>query len=119
VDPALSQPEVVVFLAEPHALSALVVLANYGREGNENVIIPFAAGCQSIGIYPYRESLSPRPRGVVGLVDLSARLQLKQRCGDNLFSFAVPYKLFQEMEANVEGSFLQRHTWEKLVGGAP
>jgi len=44
------EPQVIVFLANPHQLSALVVLANYGREGNEHVTVPFAAGCQQIGI---------------------------------------------------------------------
>ena len=34
--------------------------------GNENVIIPDAAGCQTIGIAPYREAQSERPRAVVG-----------------------------------------------------
>ena len=49
-------PRTVVFFADPDELSALVVLANYGRGDNENVIIPYAAGCQTIGIYPYREA---------------------------------------------------------------
>jgi uncharacterized protein (DUF169 family) len=109
-------PQVVIFLANPNQLSALVVLANYGRSGNENVIVPFAAGCQSVGIYPYREGTSGEPRAVVGLVDLSARLQLKERVGDDLLSFAVPFRMFQEMEGNVEGSFLERPTWRTLVG---
>ena len=74
-------PKVVVFLANPDQLSALVVLANYEAPTNENVIIPFAAGCQSIGIDPFREAASDTPRAVAGLVDLSARLQLKRRIG--------------------------------------
>jgi hypothetical protein len=35
--------------------------------------------------------------------------------GGNVLSFAVPFPLFQEMEANVAGSFLQRHTWQQLL----
>ncbi|MBI5017850.1 MAG: DUF169 domain-containing protein [Deltaproteobacteria bacterium] len=116
VDPGREEPQVVVLLADPNQLSALVILANYGRGYNENVIVPFAAGCQSIGLYPYREGRSETPRAVMGLVDLSARLQLKPRMGDNLFSFAVPYRMFQEMEADVPGSFLDRPTWKKLTG---
>ena len=34
----------------------MVVLANYDRGDNHNVIIPYAAGCQTIGIYPYQEA---------------------------------------------------------------
>jgi uncharacterized protein (DUF169 family) len=50
VDREKEAPEIIVFLATPDQLSALVILANYGRKGNENVIIPYAAGCQTIGI---------------------------------------------------------------------
>jgi uncharacterized protein (DUF169 family) len=108
-------PQTVIFFADPDELSALVVLANYGRGSNENVIIPFAAGCQTIGIYPYREAESDQPRAVVGLTDLSARLSIRKQLGDNILSFAMPFALFQEMEANVAGSFLQRHTWQELL----
>jgi len=108
------RPEIIVFLADPDQLSALVILANYGRKGNENAFIPYAAGCQAIGIYPYREAQAENPRAVVGLTDLSARNNLKKQLGSNLFSLAVPLAMFQEMEKNVPGSFLQRNTWKTL-----
>ena len=69
----------------------------------------------SIGIYAYREAKADRPRAVVGLTDLSARVYIRKQLGDNLLSFAMPFSLFREMEANVEGSFLQRHTWQELL----
>ena len=115
VDPDMEPPQTVIFFADPDELSALVVLANYGRGDNENVIIPFAAGCQTIGIYPYREANTAKPRAVVGLTDLSARVCIRKQLGDNLLSFAMPFALFKEMEANVEGSFLQRHPWQELL----
>ena len=108
--------ETVVFLASPDQLSALVILANYGRKGNENVIIPYAAGCQTIGIYPQREARSEKPRAVVGLTDISARENLKKQLDRDLFSFVVPWRMFLEMEGDVEGSFLQRRTWKALSG---
>jgi hypothetical protein len=111
--------QVVIFFADPDQLSALVILANYGRETNENVIIPYAAGCQTIGIYPYREAESDLPRAVVGLTDISARTAIRQQLGDHLMTFAVPMKMFREMEANVTGSFLERRVWEKLAEGKP
>ena len=114
VDADKETPQTVIFFADPDELSALVVLANYGRGSNENAIIPYAAGCQTIGIYPYQEAKSDRPRAVVGLTDLSARVYIRKQLGDNLLSFAMPFSLFKEMEANVEGSFLQRHTWQEL-----
>jgi hypothetical protein len=114
-----TEGRVVIFLADPDQLSALVILANYGRETNENVIIPYAAGCQTIGIYPYCEAESDLPRAVVGLTDISARTYIRQQLGDHLMTFAVPLKMFKEMEDNVEGSFLERPVWEKLANEKP
>jgi hypothetical protein len=51
----------------------------------------------------------------MGLTDLSARVYIRKQLGDNLLSFAIPFALFREMEANVAGSFLQRHTWQELL----
>lgn len=115
-DPSKDQIATVVFLANPDQLSALVVLANYGRGGINNVIIPFAAGCQSIGIIPFKEAASENPRAVVGLMDISARKYTRSLIGMEYLTFAMPWNLFQEMESNVEGSFLQSHTWMSLVG---
>ncbi|MFA5516010.1 MAG: DUF169 domain-containing protein [Desulfuromonadales bacterium] len=115
IDPAAEEPQTVVLFVDPDQLSALVVLANYGRGDNENVTIPWAAGCQTIGIYPYREALADKPRAVVGLTDLSARLYIRRQLGGGLMSFAAPWKLFQEMETNVEGSFLQGPAWRELM----
>jgi uncharacterized protein (DUF169 family) len=115
VDPNGERPQVIVFFADPDQLAALVVLVNYDRGDNENVIIPYAAGCQTIGIYPYREEEAARPRAVVGLTDLSVRLYIRKQLGENLMTFAVPPRLFEEMEANVEGSFLERPNWQRLT----
>jgi uncharacterized protein (DUF169 family) len=116
IDPAQVEPRVVIFFVHPDQLAALTVLANYGRGDNENVIMPYAAGCQTIGIYPYREGESKNPRAVVGLTDLSARVYVRKSLNDpHLMTFAVPYALFQEMERNVPGSFLERRTWQSLL----
>lgn len=116
VDATYQKPQTVIFFADPDQLSALVVLANYGRGDNENAIIPYAAGCQTIGIYPYRESQSPKPRAVVGLTDLSARVYVRKQLADpHLMTFSMPFSLFIEMENHVTGSFLERPTWQNLV----
>lgn len=113
-DPALEKPETVVFAANPDQISALVILANYARPGIENVAIPWAAGCQTIGILPFKEAESARPRAVVGLTDISARKYVRKLLGAEYLSFAMPWKMFLEMEDNVEGSFLERATWRSL-----
>ncbi|MEN6440609.1 MAG: DUF169 domain-containing protein [Syntrophobacter sp.] len=116
VDLTAEKPETVVFLANPDQLSALVILANYAREGMENVIIPWAAGCQTIGIFPFREAKSGKPRAVVGLTDISARKYVRTLLGSKYLSFGMPWEMFLEMEGNVEGSFLEKNTWCSLLG---
>lgn len=104
------KPEVVVFLAVPDQISALVVLANYARHGGDNVIVPWGAGCHTIGIIPLNEGRSDNPKGVIGLVDISARKYVEK----DILSFSVPYKMFLEMEDNVEESFLTMDEWLKV-----
>jgi uncharacterized protein (DUF169 family) len=108
------RPVVIVFLANADQMSALVVMANYTHGGSENAVIPHAAGCQTIGIFAYREADSGNPRAVVGLNDLSARKVLR-RLGKDLVTVALPFELFQEMEANVAGSCLEREPWRSLT----
>ena len=115
VDPARETPENVTLMAAPDQLAALVVLANYGRRGLNNVTIPFGAGCQSMGIMAYAEAKAEYPRAVVGLIDISARKFLKSQVGHDYFSFTMPWRLYLEMEANVAESFLNRDTWRGLV----
>jgi uncharacterized protein (DUF169 family) len=104
-------PKVVIFLVNPDQLTALIVLANYGRGTNDNVIVPFGAGCHSIGIIPYKESESELPKATIGLMDVSARKVVDK----DILSFTVPYTMFLEMESNVEGSFLEKQEWRKVV----
>ena len=78
----------------PHQLSALVVLANYGRESFNNVIIPWAAGCQTIGICAYKECYSKPQKAVVGLADLSARKNVRKQLGDKFLPLLFLLKCF-------------------------
>jgi uncharacterized protein (DUF169 family) len=104
------KPEVIVFLSMADQISALVTLANYGRHGGDNVFVPWSAGCHSICIIPLNEGKSDHPRGVIGLTDVSARKQVDK----DLLSFSIPYKMFLEMESNVDESFLTRDEWLKV-----
>jgi len=111
------EPKVVIFTADPDQLSALTVLANYARDTNDNVYSPFGAGCQSIGILAYKEIDAENPRAVIGMNDISSRNYTKRIFGHNCLTFTVPYKMYLEMESNVEGSFLEREAWKKLMDG--
>jgi len=107
----------VTFFVNPHQLSALVILANYARPDIENVIVPWAAGCQVMGIFAYRELERERPRALIGMTDISARENVRPILGEHVMSFTAPWPLFQEMESHVDGSFLQRETWHSLTHG--
>jgi uncharacterized protein (DUF169 family) len=106
---------VVVFVVDPDQLSALVALTNFDRKGVDNVFTPMGAGCHQIGIYAFREAQKEKPRAVIGLTDLSARKNVRHLLGKDVFTFAVPYRRFKEMEANADESFLKRSTWKSLV----
>ena len=114
VDLEQETPVSLVFFADPDQFSALGVLVNYCYPGNQNVIFPFAAGCQAIGLYSYQQAESTTPKAIAGPMDLSARLYLRQQFGENIMSMALPWQMFLTMEENVAGSFLERHTWGEL-----
>jgi hypothetical protein len=113
-DPEQEDIRSVTFFVDPDRLPALVVLANYTEPDLENVIVPWAAACQIMGIFAYRELEREHPRALIGLTDLSARLNVRASLGTNGLSFTAPWPLFLRMEQNVKGSFLQRRTWDEL-----
>ncbi len=118
LDEQKEKPEVIVFTANPDQLSALIALANYARGTLDRVVVKPGAGCQSIGILAYAEGRSPSPRAVLGMTDIAARVYTAATLGHNVMTFAVPYKLYLELESNVEGSFLEGETWHTLMEGA-
>ena len=103
-------PEVVIFFAEPDVLSGLFTLAGFDEEESCAVITPFAAGCGSIVLYPYFEIKSKRPRGVIGMFDVSARPYVPE----NMLTFSVPTKKFIRMIENMDESFLITPSWDKV-----
>ncbi|QDR79955.1 putative ArCR [Sporomusa termitida] len=115
VEPQREEPRVIVFYANPDQLSALVVLANYGRPGHTNVVIPFGAGCQSTCLLPWHEAGQEYPKAVVGMTDISARPVIDA----DLLAFSVPWVMYQEMENNVPGSFLDKPAWHKVAERIP
>jgi len=119
IDPVKQEPVVIVFVANPDQLSALVTLYNYETEADRmsNIIVPTGAGCHQIGIIPFREAQSENPRGVVGLTDLSARKNVMHSLGRDALTFTICWRMFLQMEANVEGSFLTRRNWKELLEG--
>ncbi len=103
--------EVVNLWINADSLSGLVTLANYDRPNNNNVIVPFASGCQSIWTIPYAEKDSKEPKCVVGCIDPAMRKHLPP----DILSFAMPANRFVEMTENISGSFLEQNGWNDLM----
>jgi uncharacterized protein (DUF169 family) len=101
----------VIYFVNADQLSALVVLANYGRGSYDSVMAPFCAGCQTI-LFGYREAEAEKPRATIGFFDITVRKYIDK---DQL-SFTIPYNMFHEMEANVNESFLKKNpNWQMLL----
>ncbi|WP_052304310.1 DUF169 domain-containing protein [Desulfosporosinus orientis] len=103
------EPKLVIFFVNADQLSALVLLSDYNRGSNQSITAPFGAACQSI-LFGYAEAEKDNPRGVIGFFDISQRKKVDRE----IISFTVPYKMFQEMESSVDGSFLDTHAWVQL-----
>jgi len=110
VDADQETPRLVVFLANPDQISALTVLANYGRPTNDNVIVRFVSGCGSFCLLPDQLNQQEPLRALLGMTDISARPHVPA----DILSFTVPWPMFLEMEGNVRGSFLDRADWQKI-----
>jgi len=103
-------PEVVIFFAQPDVLSGLFTLANYEEAEPNGVFAPFSAGCGSIVQFPYLEAKSKRPRGVIGMFDVSARPFVPAEA----LTFSAPINKFISMVDNMEESFLVTGSWKKI-----
>jgi hypothetical protein len=115
VDESAETPRLINFYANPDQLSALVVLANYGRSTTDNVIVRMGAGCHTICLFPLDEAEREVPRAVLGMFDITARPQVDA----DILSLSVPLRMFKEMEENVPGSFLDKPDWAKVRARIP
>jgi uncharacterized protein (DUF169 family) len=104
------EPQVVIFFAQPDVLSGLFTLANFDEAEPNGVFAPFCAGCASIVQYPYLERSSERPRGVLGMFDVSARPFTRR----DTLTFAAPMNKFSKMVENMDESFLITPSWGKV-----
>lgn len=97
--------EVINLFPDPTGLASLTVLSNYDRETNmDNVLTPFASGCQSTFAFPYYEKYQPQPKCVIGMMDPLARHFIPE----DMISFSMPSNRFLEMAHNIQGSFLDK-----------
>jgi uncharacterized protein (DUF169 family) len=111
VDEKKDKPVLISFYTDVNRICALTNLASYGRENSDNVLLRFSSGCQSLVLLPYVFSKEKPQKAVLGLFDITVRSMVES----NYLSFTIPWKMFLEMESNVQGSFLDNKLWKKLV----
>ena len=108
-------PVVVVFVANPLQITGLVTLVGAVREGTDPVRVPPMAACQQIGAFVYDEAKKEHPRAVLGYTDLSARENVGKTIPAHMFTFAVPFSLFEEMEEEAKDGVFDGPIWKGLV----
>jgi uncharacterized protein (DUF169 family) len=108
-------PVVVVFVANPLQITGLVTLVGAIREGTDPVRVPPMAACQQIGAFVYDEAKSKHPRAVLGYTDLAARANVGKTIPVNMFTFAVPFSLYEEMEEEAKDGVFDGPIWKGLV----
>ncbi len=110
------RPVVVVFIANPLQVTGLVTLVGAVRDGTDPVRVPPMAACQQIGAFVYDEAKREHPRAVLGYTDLAARETVGRGLPENVFTFAVPFSLFLEMEAEATDGVFDGPIWKGLAG---
>ena len=110
------RPVVVVFVANPLQITGLVTLVSAIREGTDSVRVPPMAACHQIGAFVYDEAKKEHPRAVLGYTDLAARANVGKTIPADMFTFAVPWKLFREMEEEAKDGVFDGPIWKGLAG---
>lgn len=102
--------EVVVFLVDAVRISVLMQLASYSKETpGPAVVMPYGYSCQQIYAIPRAEGESGDPRAVLGMTEMYSR----RFVGNDCMSFAVPYRLYQRMVSDIDGSFLMKAKYQR------
>ena len=111
----LDLASLIVFLATPDQLAALIHLYSYESGAYDDVFAAMCSGCASILRIPLSEAMKKDARGVIGLVDIFARPNFNP----DLFAFTVSAKKYIEMEGNSKNCIFQSHVWngvKKRIG---
>ncbi|MCY6484624.1 DUF169 domain-containing protein [Clostridium aestuarii] len=108
-------PQSVIFNVNPLQLTALMTLAGSIREGINDTVTPQGAACQMIGAYVFHEAESDNPRAVLGMIDLAARKNIKGILPNDTLTYAVPWKLFLDLEEEAKEGIFKSPLWLDIV----
>ena len=105
--------EVVVFLTDFIGAMFLQQLADYGRtEPGAAAIMPWGQGCQQIYAMPRKEGESENPRAIIGITETFVR---RTEMGPGEVTFAVPWKLYERMDADFAESFMGKENFGTVL----
>ncbi|BDQ37240.1 hypothetical protein SYK_16000 [Pseudodesulfovibrio nedwellii] len=107
-------PESIAFVVNPLQLSGLITLAGSIREGLLDIMAPQGGACQMIGTYVFAQAKADNPRPVLGFTDLAARKHTRMTIPDGHLTFAVPWKLFLQLEKEAEDGIFVSPLWQDL-----
>ncbi|QZY56385.1 DUF169 domain-containing protein [Crassaminicella profunda] len=107
-------PQCVIFNVNPIQLTALMSIAGSIRDGINDTLTPQGAACQMIGAYVFYEAEAEDSRAVLGMIDLAARKNVRGVLPDELLTYAVPWKLFLELEEEAKTGIFKSPLWLDL-----
>ena len=107
-------PDQIHIFANPDQLSALIIMLGFMTGERDNVNARFEAACHCVSL-TYQESLTDKPRAVLGFVDLGQRPDLPK----DLLSLTMSYDKFKEIEACVEESCITSEGWKPMAERLP
>jgi len=111
------KPVAVVYLVDPIQLSGLSIFLGTLSNRPDPVLFPVRrAACQQIGAAVYAEAKEKEPRAILGYTDIAARENVGELIPGNMFTFTVPYSLYQKMESEVSDGVFTGPIWKELVG---
>lgn len=104
-----AEPDLVIILATPDQLAALVHVFNYRNTAYDNVIAPMVSGCASLLRIPFAEmKKGDKARAVIGNIDVFSRVHFPE----DSFFFTVPGKIFTQMMADARESVFASPIWK-------
>lgn len=109
-------PEAVTIYGNADVMGAMIVMANYAREGNDAVLTQFSSGCYSIITEPRiqakRAKEGAKPKAILGSFDIACRPFIDPA----IMTFSATADHMWEMAADMGESFLTVNPWLKIRG---
>lgn len=108
------QPDSIIFVVTPLQLSGLITLTGSIHSGLLSIMAPQGGSCQMMGAYVFQQAEQESPRPVLGFTDLAARKHTRKTVPEEYLTYAVPWKLFLELEQEARDGIFVSPLWLDL-----